>query len=98
MGSIQSCVGQILTFTGNNWNALRFEDAVTLVLSSEDHDSWMSYSESGLQFETQRFKISKPTVGNNTPLVLNFSTPQSGTLYFASANAAVASRVAMWQI
>jgi len=98
MGSIQSCVGQILGFTGNKWNALRFENAVTLVLSSETQDSLVSYSEAGLQFETQRFKLKVGSGTSNNSLILNFSTPQSGTLYFASANAGTASRVTMWQI
>ena len=98
MASIQSGTAQILTYTDGPMLALRFENAITLVLQSLTHDTWVSYSEGGLQISSQRFKLSKDGTDSNTPLTLNFSQPRSGTLYFASANGSAESTVNMWQV
>lgn len=98
MASIQSGTAQILTYADGPMLALRFENAITLVLQSLTHDTWFSYSEGGLQISSQRFKLSKDGTDSNTPLTLNFSQPRNGTLYFASANGSAESTVNMWQV
>mgnify|MGYP003676601282 CR=1 FL=1 len=97
MGSIQNGEAQILTFTGQAL-ALAYDQAVCLTLQCQVEDVFVSYSEGGLQNESTRFKISQFASQEESYLVLPFSTPRSGILYFASANVAAASRVVMWQI
>lgn len=98
MGSIQSGDAQILTYTNGEMLSFRFDNCITLVLQSLTLDTWVSYSEGGLQSASQRFKVSADGTNTNTPLTLNFSQPRSGTLFFASANAGATSTITMWQI
>jgi len=98
MASIQNGEAQILTYTDGPMLAFRYENAITLVLQSLEKDSWFAYSEGGLQFESQRMKLSQDSSQTNVPLILNFSEPRSGTLYFASVNPTDTSRVVMWQL
>jgi len=97
MASIQNGEAQLLDYTGGSMLALRYENTVTLVLQALEQDAWFSYSEGGLQFESSRMKLSSDNSQTNVPLILNFSEPRSGTLYFASANALSTARVIMWQ-
>lgn len=100
MPSIQSGEAQILTYTDGEMLSFRFENCITLILQSLVYDTWVSYSEGGLQSASQRFKVAVQSDGStkHTPLTLNFSQPRSGTLFFASANAGATSTLCMWQI
>ncbi len=95
MGSIQNGVTELLTQVGP-FLALRFENAITLCLRASSQSAWMSYSEAGLQYASQRFKIQQDDVIDF--MIINFSEPRSGTLYFASVDAINTGRIAMWQL
>lgn len=97
MGSIQDGEAQILSFAGQAI-AFTYTNAVCLTLQCQTNDVFVSYSEGGLQSETSRFKISQFASQEESYLILPFSQPRSGTLFFASANVAAAARVVMWQI
>ena len=93
MGSIQSGDAQVLTFTGPAL-AFTYTNAQVLILSTQTHDTYVSYSEGGLQQDSTRFKIQKESQEQIIPLPLR----ASGFLYFASANVAATALVTMWQI
>ena len=96
MASIQNGQAEILTFVGPAL-ALAFENAICLTLQCDEKDAYVSYTEGGLQIETQRFKL-LAIPQNESVLTLPFSQPQSGLLYFASSDPALSARVVMWQM
>ena len=99
-GTIQTGDAQVLSFTGKALS-FTYSDAQVLILVCRTHSVYASYSEAGLQSETTRFKIQKLNdAASEGPdgLTIPFSTPSSGTLYFASANAGSSAILSMWSI
>ena len=64
MPSIQSGEAQILTYTDGEMLSFRFENCITLILQSLVYDTWVSYSEGGLQSASQRFKVAVQSDGS----------------------------------
>lgn len=98
--SIQGGTAQTLSFVGPAL-ALSYTDCQSLVIASYEHPVYISTSEGGLSNETQRFKLQKvndSSAEGDYALVLTFNTPQTGLLYFASANAAATALVSMWAV
>ncbi len=96
MGSIQSGDAQILTFVGPAL-ALAYTNAQTLLLKSQTHDVYISYSEGGLQQDSSRWKLQKEG-DEGSPLIIPLPNLSTGILYFASANAGATALVSMWQM
>ena len=99
-GTIQTGTAELLTFTGRALS-FTYTDAQVLILVCRTHSVYASYSEAGLQNESTRFKIQKLNdAASEGPdgLTIPFSTPSSGTLYFASASGASSAILSMWTI
>tara|TARA_R110000824_G_scaffold75627_4_gene191818 strand:+ start:92 stop:379 length:288 start_codon:yes stop_codon:yes gene_type:complete len=95
MGSIQTGNAEVLTFNGSAL-AFAYTNAQVLILSTQDNDAYISYSEGGLQLNQTRWKIKKAPDGEI--LILPIPLLASGMLYFASANASATARISLWQM
>jgi len=94
MNTIQAGTAQILTSTDRPFT-IRFTGAKVLIIQARQEDVWVSMSEGGLHSENARFKIHKDSSPDPNNLVLPFAVPCSGTLFFASANAADTAQVSV---
>ena len=97
MGSIQSGDAQILTFVGPAL-ALAYTNAQTLMVKSQTHDVYISYSEGGLQQDSSRYKLQKDEETISNGLIIPLPNLSTGILYFASANVGASALVSMWQM
>lgn len=90
--SIQNVEAPILT--AGNFPGLRFDNAISIAITAGEHEVWASFSDN-LNDTSARFKVGKAgTVG---ALTFNFSQPTSGTIFFASADAANPARAMLMQ-
>ena len=95
--TMQTVTAPILTTT-DGFPAIRFENATVIIMQSLDYDTYISYSEGGLNIETQRFKISKKSTDYEEPTIIPLARPTTGLLYAASANGANPSTFRLWSL
>ena len=97
---IQGGYAPILTSTDRPLT-IRYENAIMLVIQSKDHGSLMAFSEGNLDSPYARFKVRKggDAAGEGPyALILPFSQPTSGTLFFRSQEVADESFVEVVQM
>ena len=97
---IQSGLAPVLTDSARAYT-VKYDLTTTLLISCETHDAYMAFSEGNLQSPYARFTVRKAqdAAGEGpTQLVLPFSQPTSGTLFFRSANAGDTCRVTVVQL
>jgi hypothetical protein len=97
MTSIQGGTATVLGSAGQAL-AFAYTDAISLILQVRTNDAWISLSEGGLDVDSQRFKLHKDSSPDPNNLVLTFSQPTTGIIYFASASALADANIVMWQI
>tara|TARA_R110002012_G_scaffold5387_1_gene24584 strand:+ start:10618 stop:10929 length:312 start_codon:yes stop_codon:yes gene_type:complete len=87
MNVIQSGTAQLLSTPGQPFT-VKFTDAKVVIIQARLHDVWVAFSQGNLDNPNARFKVHKDSSPDPNNLVLPFAVPCSGTLFFASANAA----------
>ena len=99
-GTIQSGTAQILTFNGPAL-ALNYTNSQCLIITCTVHSVLASYSESGLQSSQSRFRIHgnvPPATEGPMSLTIPFTTPSSGTIFFASEHITDAANLMLWSL
>lgn len=99
-GTIQAGTAQLLDATGPAL-ALAYSNSQVIMIQAQTHDVYAAYSEVGLQSEQSRFVIRKgdSTSVDEVPYALIIQFPlakSSGTIFFASKNAAATAKVQLW--